>query len=1107
MSSAGQIIGGIVGFAVGGPVGAQIGAGLGGIIDPPKGPKIEGPRLDDLSVQTSSYGAKLPRVYGKQAVRGNVFWVENNSLREVARKESQGGKGGGGGSSVTTYEYYATFAVSLCDSEIEAVDRVWMGDKLISAPSADDYETAVESSAVRYLMLYRATGSPVWLGQLAALNQGQAGGQPYFVVYPGRDDQEPDPRMEADLGVGNCPAYRGRAYIVFYDWPLRDFGNSLLGAQVKAEVITKATGGDYQLLHSRVQRFPHASIPGSNTSYLCVSNYLDPERCVAWVHEGVDDFWVTGTPPDEVHHRVYHRMEFNGRASQVGPGFETAGDPGARVNNWLQADTPLFFDVVEVPEGDGIRPDKATVKDGWAYGIVRSGIGALSRGVYRWKQTPGVAGYFFSSLAAAQAPVAIAVDDDENCYVLCEDKTIRKYDSGLVHQTTHAPDWDGGSMDTVSLSGLGTQSFYALHMNYDSGFIWVIRWDSGGDDVYALPITLDVDVTYFGKSPNIVQSSSSFYSELKVVKGNILCRFLSGGGGVYGFATLDEEAYFDTVRLPYPAGDVVNLADIVREELERTELIEPADIDVSLLTDTVRGYAPAGINSARSVIAPLQQAYSFDIIPDGYQIKCVPRGQASVVTIPEEDLIEIAEDQLIEYNREEDSQLTKKVIYRYFDEGREYDINEQRSQERVATVAINQLEVEGAIVFSADEAASIAETIQNRRWQERHRYKCAVPPIYPYNRIQPADVVTIELSYVTLELFVEQITVAQDGVMTLEGFAHDASVYSPNVTGSSGLQPVGTIPYGGAAEAVLLDIPVILDDQDSFNFVAAMAGYSASWIGGTLFRSRDSEQTWSAAAGFADGVVMGQVVNSLSAHDGLTIDYQSTLTLDLLSPGMSLDSVTLEQMLTGKHWFAYGVDGRWEICRFANATLNGDGTYTIYTITRGEKGTERYTGTHQAFDWFVLLDDIDIATIGIDSQDLNVTRHYRAVSINRDISDSESQAYAYQGVNLKPISPVLAKGVQNGNDWDLTWVRRSRLNTSYWTSGVERPSGEDSIAFEIDIMDGSTVVRTLNSTTEAVTYTSADQVTDFGSNQSSITVKIYQMSAQVGRGYELEATF
>ena len=64
MSTGGQalggLVGGIAGFFLGGPTGAlygaQIGLGIGGYIDPPKGPTVEGPRLSDLTVQTSTYG-------------------------------------------------------------------------------------------------------------------------------------------------------------------------------------------------------------------------------------------------------------------------------------------------------------------------------------------------------------------------------------------------------------------------------------------------------------------------------------------------------------------------------------------------------------------------------------------------------------------------------------------------------------------------------------------------------------------------------------------------------------------------------------------------------------------------------------------------------------------------------------------------------------------------------------------------------------------------------------------------------------------------------------------------------------------------------------------
>ena len=43
--------------------------------------KFEGPRLDDLRVQTSTYGKFRPIPFGTIAYAGNVFWLENNKLR------------------------------------------------------------------------------------------------------------------------------------------------------------------------------------------------------------------------------------------------------------------------------------------------------------------------------------------------------------------------------------------------------------------------------------------------------------------------------------------------------------------------------------------------------------------------------------------------------------------------------------------------------------------------------------------------------------------------------------------------------------------------------------------------------------------------------------------------------------------------------------------------------------------------------------------------------------------------------------------------------------------------------------------------------------------
>ncbi|MCY1309815.1 hypothetical protein D9M70_599440 [compost metagenome] len=68
------------------------------------------------------------------------------------------------------------------------------------------------------------------------------------------------------------------------------------------------------------------------------------------------------------------------------------------------------------------------------------------------------------------------------------------------------------------------------------------------------------------------------------------------------------------------------------------------------------------------------------------------------------------------------------------------------------------------------------------------------------------------------------------------------------------------------------------------------------------------------------------------------------------------------------------------------------------------------------------------------------------------------------------------------------------------------PVGEASEAYEIDVMSGSTVKRTISVTSPSFSYSAANQTTDFGSPQASITFRIFQMSQTVGRGYPLEVT-
>ena len=117
----------VAGGLVGGPPGAAIGAMIGQQIDQnilfrPKA--RHGPRLGDLSVQTSSYGTQIPKIFGTMRAAGTVIWATDL----VEHRSSSGGKGQ---PKTVRYSYSASFAVAL--SARPATSRVRPASAFIMA--------------------------------------------------------------------------------------------------------------------------------------------------------------------------------------------------------------------------------------------------------------------------------------------------------------------------------------------------------------------------------------------------------------------------------------------------------------------------------------------------------------------------------------------------------------------------------------------------------------------------------------------------------------------------------------------------------------------------------------------------------------------------------------------------------------------------------------------------------------------------------------------------------------------------------------------------------------------------------------------------------------
>jgi hypothetical protein len=1081
MSSVGQAIGGgvgaIAGFFIAGPTGAkygaQIGIMLGGLIDPPKGPDIKGPRLDDLSVQTSTYGAIIPRTYGTTTVFGNIFWLENNQIKEVAKKKKSGGKGGQK-STTTTYSYYATFALGLCEGPIVAIRRIWIGSKLLYDAGTTDQ------------------------GAMRVSNQTST----LFTLYTGTNTQTADPRMQATLGATNVPGYRGLAYLVFNDFPLAEYGNTLMGAQIKVEVVGSGSISSYNIA-SRLM--PTAINGAQNWNDVAWTGHTliavrDPSGLytdiVATSPDGIT--WTVRNVPGAQSAAGIYEVESNGAITLLAHGASTnyfwaTKDGITFAYSWLPYST--YWNMA----WDG--------SDWMAFPRETSGQAQLSKDGLTWTPCPSL----FSPIGSF--PGRQALQGNGNVFI-----ALKSNDAFIYNKVS-------GLWKIVSLPG--STVFTRLCWCSDLGFFLAagvnetaISYDDG--DTWA-SYTCNLGNIFVG-SGWLVWTGQVFVSMLGHYSFDGITWITntlpqSGGlspyGGCWNGAVVtivgsDSLNLYDcyTITPTTLTQSAPTLANIVQAELLKSNLLSAGDINVTALASTtVRGYAISAVAAVRSGLEPLQAAWPFDAIQAGYKIKFVKRGGSSSATVSANELDARGNGDApgvsITNVREMDIVLPRKVRLLFLDYEREYDTGEQYA-ERLNTDAVNVRSVELAIVLTADEAAGMAEVLLYLAWLERYDISLSLPPTY--NHLEPADVITVNASEGQYELRLTSVNYTSDGRVECQAKYNSVATYTATAVGVSGAVTESVLSETGQTAYVVLDIPTIIDTTDTPGVVVAMSGYAAGWNGGTLFKSDDGGQIWTDLQGVAaPGTTMG-ICSALATGRTDIIDTANTLTATMIEG--TLSSVSESSMFAGANWFAIGDHGRWEIVAAKTCTLVSGTTYTLSDLLRGRYGSEWSISTHIANDWIVQLDGASAAFVNYALSNIGVSHYYRGITNGKTFDSDFDRIQAYTGVCLECLAPVYLNGSRHPstNDWALDWIRRTRIGGE-WRDLVDAPLSEASEAYEVEIYSSgtyATLKRTLTGlATPAAAYTSAQQVTDFGSNQSTLYVKVYQLSATVGRGYPL----
>jgi hypothetical protein len=830
----GGIIGGVIGFFVppiGIAMGFAIGSVVGGIIAPASS---RGPDLTDLRPQSSEYGRPIPIVYGTVALGGNVIWAA-----DLIKTSDGGGGGKGGGNASGGATYAANFAVLICEADGNVnLGRIWAGPekRLVYDPSGSLEDTSGIVAEV--------------YSEISGLSESGT-----FTFYDGSAMQAPDPLIEAALGAGNVPAYRGYAYVV-----------------IEGFDVTKHDGNRIPFLTIEVGNVEAERCPVAASEIDGVPIYDPPIERIA---VAPDDISMRRIWQDQTTGLVYFNYEFDG-AYYLG---RVASDGGGTIDH-----------------GDSLYLGTSATNFAWD----GHGTAAYTRGSYPsyggggvslegWGLTPGL-GLALMNVGASvmYCPVRdIAYDfvTGEYKYLSSENKFNGLYQvySGspiamIAMNDSYFPEYSinwhaHGERVSASLiqmypNGSGAASFPLQASNYsttsttwngyDSRRRMLVAFDGAAS---AVSYVFDDGTYVFNSGINTHHEGtpiSAGTTDVAYLAQHDLFAVHTGvGGGIYLFDPSNisgtdwparacilhpvGQGYADgstpgwsslatifpmpndpdyvgmwsggtgeggghLLKVPIGAGSItpggVLLSEVVTDLSLRAGL-SVGDIDVEQLTDTVDGYALASQMAVKDAISALMPVYFFDAVEDQGQIRYIKRGGDLAAEIPDADLGANeagSDDGADRYTTERrmDEELPHTFSVSYVLAATKYSMATKYARRLIGNSG-TEVEVQLPLVLTDQKAAEVAQVNLYEQWVGRIGYGFKLGREYSY--LMPTDLIGIG-GYV---MRVISSTLREPGVYEMVAVRDNSDTYTPVVIVDETPELEGeSIAVGGGSTLALL---------------------------------------------------------------------------------------------------------------------------------------------------------------------------------------------------------------------------------------------------------------------------------------------------------------
>lgn len=1114
------IVGGVIGGLLGGPVGAQIGFTMGSILGsvlfPGKLPP--GPRVNDLVVTTATNGAAIPIIYGQTRIAGNVIWatplVENKSTHSVK-----------GGPKQTTYSYTANFAVAFCEGPA-AIRRIWFDSKVVydsgigPGPSASIGAIfQIAGVAIVGCSLNPPVGAVVTISGapngyngtftvLGGLFPPSATTFSYTVGDSGLPHGVGGLASLPGTGSGTITAISETGNVVTVSATL----NPQIGDEVTIASAPSGYNGKFQVLLSSPVNFTYynptsgLSSGSGGTASVPAPIYAAPTLYTGSETQDAD-------PTIQAAVGAANCPAFRGLCYAVWHNFPVANF-GNRLPN-VRA---------EVCSINNTSPQPGYVQSNNSTFTFPNGTGTVTAAFGNNNGAGNTILVFVAQNQPANGSVTGITDSNGNVYSQVG-TVLDQVDSFSRHYKT--------SVYSAALvkGGANIITIHSTQPQAGNGGGVIILEYTGG--IASSP----VDAFDMAGVPNpntavTVNLATSLQNETIVLL--FYDNGISGATAPAGFTfrnTNGSEEVWDknlSAATPTTAYTVTDSANImmlwgivltnslptgttkpyvvVEDVCQRCGLL-PADIDVSNVSgilQTLGGYTISRPTPGANALKPLALAFFFDCVESGGVLKFILRGGPTAsLTVPEADLGIVKDNAKLTEQIGMAQELPREVQVLFNDKALDYQQNKQHKRRHTRIVHTKQETVfELPMTIDATAARQIAEKALFLAYLERHPYDMNLWKAL-YMLYDPTDVIQFVYEGLTFQMRIVKASIGADFQVALMGVNENASSYLSALVGGSGTGVIpGQISKVSSTILFLLDIPLLRDVDSNpagTGYYFAMSSVApAHWPGASLQKSSDN-------VNFAEENNSNQAANYGTATTVLGAPrsawgWDTVNTLTIAMTNGTLAGTTDIAVLNGANALLVGG----EVIQYVNAVQNGNGTFTISRLLRGRRGTDTYCNTHGAAEIV-----IDLISPGVIRQiaamtSYQILRYYRPVTAGADISLVPSQLFTDNGQDLMPYAPAQLSFTRDGsNNLTLNWIRRTRIGGDWLNGNGTVPLSEGTESYDVEIVNGTQVVRTFAAlTSPTAPYTAAQQATDFGSALSLLSFNVYQNSAVIGRGFK-----